>query len=363
MALIQQPVNSAGTGSDGNSQPSHANLLQASQNDPTSFCSPSLGINFSSVNHVTRHTHALSAKFSHTVPWIIDSGATDHIASSLDCFRNYFKIKPISITLPNGALVSAHYAGTVQFSPEFVIYNVLYVPDFHFNLVSISKLISTLHYTLIFSDDFCKIQEVSSLKMIGLAKLKEGLYHLVVSKERQLPLPNTSLVNTSTSTPITTSNLWHFRLGHLSGNRLNILHQHFSFIPKHVDDACDVCHLAKQRRLSYSPSMSRASKIFELIHMDIWGPFSKTSVHGHKYFLTILDDYSRYTWVVLLKSKAEVKLNVENFIIMIENQFETKVKCIRSDNGPEFFLRDFFFFKRNFTSNKLRSNSPTKWKN
>ena len=76
--------------------------------------------------------------------------------------------------------------------------------------------------------------------------------------------------------------------------------------------------------------------------MDIWEPFSKSSIHGHKYFLTILDDFSRYTWVVLLKSKSEVKAHVQNFINLIENQFETKIKCIRSDNGPEFFLKEFF---------------------
>ena len=79
--------------------------------------------------------------------------------------------------------------------------------------------------------------------------------------------------------------------------------------------------------------------------MDIWGPFSKSSIHGHRYFLTILDDFSRYTWVVLLKSKSEVKTHVQNFINLIENQFETKIKCIRSDNGPEFFLKEFFSSK------------------
>ena len=93
------------------------------------------------------------------------------------------------------------------------------------------------------------------------------------------------------------TNIWHFRLGHLSGKRLNILSQDFPFISKHTMEMCDVCHLAKQRKLSYSASMSKASKIFELIHLDIWGPFSKVFVHGHKYFLTILDDFSRYTWV------------------------------------------------------------------
>jgi len=52
--------------------------------------------------------------------------------------------------------------------------------------------------------------------------------------------------------------------------------------------------------------------------MDIWGPFSKVSIHGHKYFLTIVDDFSRFTWVVLLKTKAEVQINVQNLIALVE---------------------------------------------
>ena len=68
-----------------------------------------------------------------------------------------------------------------------------------------------------------------------------------------------------------------------------------SFYLRHVDEICDVSHLAKQGILSYSPSLNKASKIFELIHLNIWGPYSKQSVHGYKYFLTILDDFSRYT--------------------------------------------------------------------
>lgn len=77
----------------------------------------------------------------------------------------------------------------------------------------------------------------------------------------------------------------------------------------------------------------------------IRGPFSKPSIHGHKYFLTILDDYSSYTWIVLLKSKSEVKLHIQNFISLIENQFQAKEKIIRHANGPEFLLKDFFASK------------------
>lgn len=54
----------------------------------------------------------------------------------------------------------------------------------------------------------------------------------------------------------------------------------------------DVCHFARHKKLPYSLSSSRATKCYELIHFDIWGPVSTSSVHGHKYFLTALDDYS-----------------------------------------------------------------------
>lgn len=55
---------------------------------------------------------------------------------------------------------------------------------------------------------------------------------------------------------------------------------------------CDICHYAKQKRLPYSISSSRALHSFELLHMDIRGPYAISSIHGHKYFLTIVDDHS-----------------------------------------------------------------------
>ena len=68
-------------------------------------------------------------------------------------------------------------------------------------------------------------------------------------------------------------------------------------------------------------------------------------MHDHKYFLIIIDDFSRYTWTILLKSKAEVQSKVEHFINFAETQFEIKVKSIRSNNGPGFFLKSFLASK------------------
>nr|KYP65402.1 Retrovirus-related Pol polyprotein from transposon TNT 1-94 [Cajanus cajan] len=195
---------------------------------------------------------------SHTTPWIIDSGATDHISCSLNFFKDYSPINPVHIHLPNGSTVVACFSGTVYFTPHFVLHDVLYVPNFNFNLLSISKLISTLPYHLIFSDKICHIQEASSLRMIGLASLKQGLYHLVINKEGRLPTFSSSANSTANTN---NKNLWHLRLGHLSGSRLNLLHEQFPFISKHINETCDICHLSKQKKLSYSISTSRATKM------------------------------------------------------------------------------------------------------
>jgi len=94
------------------------------------------------------------------------------------------------------------------------------------------------------------------LKTIGLARLKEGLFHLLIGKDRS---PSTNNITTNT---INDSKLWHFRLGHLSRNRLNVLHQQYHFISKDSNEMCDVCHLAKQNKLPYSLSTSKSSKKF-----------------------------------------------------------------------------------------------------
>jgi hypothetical protein len=79
----------------------------------------------------------------------------------------------------------------------------------------------------------------------------------------------------------------------------------------HNKATCHICHFAKQKKLSFTISSFLASYKLELIHIDIWGPLSTIFIHGHRYFLTILDDYSsRFVWIILLKSKYEVPLHV-----------------------------------------------------
>lgn len=69
---------------------------------------------------------------------------------------------------------------------------------------------------------------------------------------------------------------------------------------------CDACLRAKERRDPFSLSNSRASQPFELVHCDVWGPYRTPSTCGARYFLTLVDDYSRGLLIYLLCNKVEV---------------------------------------------------------
>lgn len=99
--------------------------------------------------------------------------------------------------------------------------------------------------------------------------------------------------------------------------------------------SCDVCPLARQSRLSFPISHIKSKRIFELIHIDIWGPYKDSTHNGFKYFLTIVDEFSRGTWTYLLKTKANVFPVLKTFLTKVDRQFSVKVKVIRLDNVLE----------------------------
>jgi transposase InsO family protein len=70
--------------------------------------------------------------------------------------------------------------------------------------------------------------------------------------------------------------------------------------------------------------------------MDLFGPITYISIGGNKYGLVIVDDISYFTWLFFLQDKSEAKGIMKKFIKRVQNEFEIKVKNVRSDNGSEF---------------------------
>lgn len=85
--------------------------------------------------------------------------------------------------------------------------------------------------------------------------------------------------------------------------------------------------------------------MFDLVHLDVWRPYKHLTINKCKYFLTIVDDYSRATWTFLIPSKHHVTSTIKIFHTYVSNHFNTQIKTIRSNNGTEFVnqsLTDFF---------------------
>ena len=134
--------------------------------------------------------------------------------------------------------------------------------------------------------------------------------------------------------------LWHRRLGHPSNKIVGLLPVVSS---KTGNKACDICFRAKQTREVFPVSDNKTSAIFELIHCDVWGLYRVPASCGAKYFLTIVDDFSRAVWIYLFQDKSEVSQIIRNFFAMVARQFNKEVKVVRSDNGHEFIcLKDYF---------------------
>ena len=103
---------------------------------------------------------------------------------------------------------------------------------------------------------------------------------------------------------------------------------------------CDICELAKSHRASFSLILNKSLFPFMVIHYDVWGPSKVPTLSGSRWFVTFIDDYTKMTWLCLMKTKNEVNLLFQNFHKMIETQYNAKVRVIRSDNGGEYQSSD-----------------------
>lgn len=185
-----------------------------------------------------------------------------------------------------------------------------------------------------------------------MGEIRCGLYHLLSSRVSPSALtdawptfihrdhfPSASATHTSSF-----SDLWHCRLGHISPSRLVLITDPIvtNNLRLHNQKPCSICPLAKQHHLPFPHSEHSSLHAFDIVHCDIWGPNSIISKDGFRFFLTIVDDFSKTTWVYMLKNKSETRTCIVTFCNLIETQFQTKIKILRSDNGSEFQMRDFY---------------------
>ncbi|GKF53635.1 retrovirus-related pol polyprotein from transposon TNT 1-94 [Tanacetum coccineum] len=135
--------------------------------------------------------------------------------------------------------------------------------------------------------------------------------------------------------------LWHRRLSHLNFVYINLLSKKDVVIGlpklKYVkDQLCSSCKVSKAKRSSFKTKTVPSSKgRLNLLHMDLCGPIRVASTNGKKYILVIVDDYSRYTWTLFLRSKDETPEVLKDFLLMIQRNLQAPVISVRTDKGTE----------------------------
>jgi transposase InsO family protein len=113
----------------------------------------------------------------------------------------------------------------------------------------------------------------------------------------------------------------------------------------HLDKFCDRCALGKMHRTPF-PRISayRAERVLDLVHGDLCGPITPETPSGNKYFLLVVDDFSRYMWLEVLRSKDEAFRYFKKIKALVETDREVKLRAFRTDRGGEFNSLEFATF-------------------
>ncbi|CAJ2675738.1 unnamed protein product [Trifolium pratense] len=197
---------------------------------------------------------------------------------------------------------------------------------------------------------FCSnklIKDRQSGKLIGTGRRHGGLYVL-----DELRVPDTA-ASVSTSDidlssfrlNLSSSNfyLWHSRLGHVSASRLKYLASTGALGKLQIGDISDCCgcKLAKFSALPFNKSVSISKAPFDLVHSDVWGPSPVLTKGGSRYYVSFIDDCTRYCWVYLMKNRSEFFEIYHMFRAMVKTQHNAVIKCFRCDLGGEYTSNKF----------------------
>ncbi|GJS57094.1 retrovirus-related pol polyprotein from transposon TNT 1-94 [Tanacetum coccineum] len=233
------------------------------------------------------------------------------------------------VVIPNGDSILVKGKRDYILPGGTKVNGVLYVPDFKFNLLSVSFLSRDLQCCISFFLDFCVMQGLQRRNLIGAGRCKGGLYRMkMVQGIRAMA---------------TTVETWHKRLGHASKGKLGKI-DCIKTCTINFDNFCHSCAKAKHIRTPFPSSCIKTNAPFQLIHCDICGGYRVPSYTRANYFLTIVDDFSRAVWVFLIKHKSEASKRLMDFHKMVEVQFEKQIKRIRCDNGGEFTSNNMLNF-------------------
>lgn len=251
-----------------------------------------------------------------------DSGASSHITNNKKIFDSLDESIKETVYVANGEKVNSigrgngtlHYLNYQNDEKQMRITDVMYIPEMKGNLLSVKRL-AQKGFEVSFSANRCEIKRNNEVIAFGdsvgnLYKLRQRQCVFTISEEK------TSCIH-----------VWHKILGHRDINSIRSMNHGglangINIRNCHCTGSCEVCVQGKMSRYEFpSKAKQKSTKILDLIHTDVCGPMQTITPSGKKYFLTFIDDHSRFSMVYLLREKSEVYEKLKEYIAYVKTKF------------------------------------------
>ncbi|CAI7853062.1 unnamed protein product [Closterium sp. NIES-53] len=295
--------------------------------------------------------------------WVIDSGATYSMTPCADLLTELEPSPVKHVTSGLGQRAEVKGMGKAMFKGAdgkmVGLKNVLWVPNLAANLISVRRLQKAGMDT---SSKGAKTYTAKLGERIPWDLHEDRDVYNEMWQIPVVPMPNERQVAASISTKgeaVGSGDGANGRTKEIESKKCNLggtsklgEHEESGAAAKeqHKDEVlgCPTCMQAKFTRYPFSSSEATAKAPLDEVVMDVVGPLKFGAV-GAEYFLTIVDVYTRMTWVYVLSKKSDVAETVKtDWLPMVEQQQDQLVKAIRTDRGGEFMSKEFsLWLKKN----------------
>ncbi|RLN23644.1 hypothetical protein C2845_PM07G28310 [Panicum miliaceum] len=276
----------------------------------------------------------------HLDGWYLDTGATNHMTGRVEVFSDLDRFVVGSVKFSDGSVVSIQGRGSIILTGKRgahkVLTSVYYIPRLRNSIVSLGQL-DVNGATIHIDDGVLRIWDRQQRLLTKVRCDANRLYVLHLDVARPICLA---------ARHDDDAWRWHDRFGHVSFNALWRMSRHKMVrgLPelKHMDQLCDVCITTKHRRTPFPKQANfRAEGCLDLVHGDVCGPITPATPGGRRYFLLLVDDFTRYMWVVLLAGKGDAAASIRRIQAAAEAECGRRLRVIHTDNGREFTSDEF----------------------
>ncbi|GJX39428.1 zinc finger, CCHC-type containing protein, partial [Tanacetum coccineum] len=284
-------------------------------------------------------TYISEAYFVHDndVAWWVDSGATVHVCKDRCWFKIYESLNDGSIFhMGNESTALVHGRGCVdlRFSSGKIVslFNYVHVPNIRKNLVS-SSILNNCGYKQVTESDKFVLSKHGVF--IGFGYLCNQIFRLNIVND----IGNSAFMSTF---KLNDSILWHARPGHVHFKRMQDMSKD-GLIPAFDMDTekCKTCMLTKITKKPFQ-NVKRKTEVLELIHSDLCDLHATPSLGNKKYFMTFIDDASKFCYVYLLHTKDEALDEFKVCKTEVELQQGSMIKRFKTDRGGEYMDTLYF---------------------